>query len=867
MPVTDASQPTVYAPTPADIDALTRMTVGEAQGEPDAGQAAVVHVALNRLAAGTYGKSLAAVIAAPGQFESADTPASAYYTTSPQTPAYKKAASIVQGVLAGQIPDPTNGATNFFAPVAQQAMGRAAPQWANGQPTAVIGGHQFYAPQGPSNGSALLAPKPPQITGPDGSLGETGLPTLAYADGPSPATPQGSPQPMASSAPAQSDLDYLNSLAPKAAPAAQALGVAFTPPLGAATPAAAAGAATLASPTAAASLGSDEAYVDALAAKIAAATSSEEPVVASTAPSATAAPPVIPGPLSNAPDDGYIAGMLKGGATAAVKGAADVPGVFGNLGNLATYLGDRGTEAVNKLMGGSASLEQVQAQNADARAKFSAAQQSTPLGRAAAAMDPMRYMPSGQTISNALFNHMGSGEYVPQTTEGKAAMGGVEAAVGGAGLSGANALMGGVKALAAPAGTNALMGAAGTEISERTHDPLLGLAATAAIPAALPLVGRGLGAMAGSTSPETAALADLARNKFGIDVNATQMSENPGVRLAGSALDNLPFSGAAGDMAAQRTAFNRAASNTIGEDAPKLTPDVMLAAKTRIGAAFDNVANNTTVKADPQFQNDLQSTLLGAHQEISADEFKPLNVIFDNIMSKVDGNGDIAGPTYQAITRTGTPLDRAVESTNPNVSHWAGQIKTALQGALQRSAAPEYQDQLAQAKAQWANLMALKPLAAKSTTGDISPALLQGSINRGTGDSLAFGGGGDLGDLARIGQRFLKPPPNSGTADRLTAAGTIKQIGGALSGLGGTMFFGNQLGVSPNEMALSAAAIPAGALAARGVGAALRSDWLAKNTINNSLMRGYQPSGASSLLFGAVPPYALQSAPNPALPQ
>lgn len=32
---------------------------------------------------------------------------------------------------------------------------------------------------------------------------------------------------------------------------------------------------------------------------------------------------------------------------------------------------------------------------------------------------------------------------------------------------------------------------------------------------------------------------------------------------------------------------------------------------------------------------------------------------------------------------------------------------------------------------------------------------------------MAVGNGGDLGDLARIGQRFLKEAPNSGTADRM----------------------------------------------------------------------------------------------------
>ncbi len=232
-----------FSPTPADLDAMTRAVVGEAQSEPDDGQAGVAHVILNRLAAGNYGDSPTEIVMAGSntprpQFEPTGNRSSAFYTTSPQTPAYKHAAAIVQGVLSGDIPDPTNGATNFYAPVAQQAMGRAAPSWASGQkPTAVIGGHIFFAPNGPANGSSLLAPKP-NNDGPDGNLGGTGLPALAYADGPPAAAPpaapsQGQPMPQASDANAAFAKEWGidPSVMPKSAPAAPAAapGVSFAP--------------------------------------------------------------------------------------------------------------------------------------------------------------------------------------------------------------------------------------------------------------------------------------------------------------------------------------------------------------------------------------------------------------------------------------------------------------------------------------------------------------------------------------------------------------------------------------------------------------------------------------------------------------
>ena len=83
------------------------------------------------------------------------------------------------------------------------------------------------------------------------------------------------------------------------------------------------------------------------------------------------------------------------------------------------------------------------------------------------------------------------------------------------------------------------------------------------------------------------------------------MAGAPGRGLLRSASDRLPFSGAGSDIANTQAGFNRAVASTIGENATKLTPQVMGAAKTRIGSMFDSVAANTSIKADAQFDNDL----------------------------------------------------------------------------------------------------------------------------------------------------------------------------------------------------------------------------------------------------------------------
>ena len=58
----------------------------------------------------------------------------------------------------------------------------------------------------------------------------------------------------------------------------------------------------------------------------------------------------------------------------------------------------------------------------------------------------------------------------------------------------------------------------------------------------------------------------------------------------------------------------------------------------------------------------------------------------------------------------------------------------------------------------------LEPLAAKSTTGDISPALVTAAAIKKSPDAAYRTS--DLKDLGKIGKEFLKPMPSSGTAQR-----------------------------------------------------------------------------------------------------
>jgi len=159
--------------TPQDRDALARMMVTEAGGEGPGGMAAVAHVALNRLNTGYGGaKSLSDVVNAPGQFEGMSHAGSVH----PQDLA--RAQAVANQVIAGQVPDPTNGATQFLNPELQAQLGRAQPAWATGDGLR-IGRHVFYGGGKGAGSSAAVAAINAQ--GADSLAGGAGADTAAPA--------------------------------------------------------------------------------------------------------------------------------------------------------------------------------------------------------------------------------------------------------------------------------------------------------------------------------------------------------------------------------------------------------------------------------------------------------------------------------------------------------------------------------------------------------------------------------------------------------------------------------------------------------------------------------------------------------------
>ena len=125
---TDRAAPGISM-TPQQRDLIIRTIAAESSGKtPEEGQG-IANVILNRIASGRYGKTPEKVLFAPKQFEPWADPRGSNYPMrhKPGTTKYEKAQDALEAAMGGD--DITGGATLFWGPKAQAALGRPAPKW------------------------------------------------------------------------------------------------------------------------------------------------------------------------------------------------------------------------------------------------------------------------------------------------------------------------------------------------------------------------------------------------------------------------------------------------------------------------------------------------------------------------------------------------------------------------------------------------------------------------------------------------------------------------------------------------------------------------------------------------------------------
>lgn len=277
-----------------------------------------------------------------------------------------------------------------------------------------------------------------------------------------------------------------------------------------------------------------------------------------------------------------------------------------------------------------------------------------------------------------------------------------------------------------------------------------------------------------------------AAQQQGIRLTPAQLSDSRFIKYAQSMLRSVPFTGAQARHAAQLDDFTRAVSRTIGEDADRITPDVFDRAVRNNGARFNALSQRNNLFVDVDLAGRLAEVQRQANTMAGNDTQNAVGNVINRILQQSE-NGVLPGRAYQSLNHEmSAPIGAGGES-----SHYLRQLRDALRDGMDRSIVPADQAEWALARRTHGNLRTIRDLVSKSEEGIIPPPQLLGRVNANNAskEAMARGNSGQLGELARIGQR-IKEPPSSGTAER-TLVSTALGGGAALDPvIGGGTFLG-----------------------------------------------------------------------------
>lgn len=317
-------------------------------------------------------------------------------------------------------------------------------------------------------------------------------------------------------------------------------------------------------------------------------------------------------------------------------------------------------------------------------------------------------------------------------------------------------------------------GAAGALSAER-GDRLEGAEMGAMIGAPLGGAGSALSAtLRGNISDTTASLAKKAKDKFGIDLDLSQVTQSRVGKRMQDMSQNIPMSGSEGRRASQLSQYNKAVSQTFGQDISEFTQDAWEKAFKDAGKPFNDVLSGKVIDIKNNDLDDLFQILDEASGSIDTTR---VPIIEKNIQNIIDTakNGEITGEQLNQIRSS---LSASSRTADPFVRPFISKILNKVVD-ISADGVPEAKETLNKARADYKNLnVALD--AWDSTTNAINPVRLETSVKtlKGFGKrGYATGKAGDLGELAQIGKTFMGVPGGSSTVPNMLLAGGA---GGAL---------------------------------------------------------------------------------------
>lgn len=342
-------------------------------------------------------------------------------------------------------------------------------------------------------------------------------------------------------------------------------------------------------------------------------------------------------------------------------------------------------------------------------------------------------------------------------------------------------------------GANLLTRAAGGAITGgataglvNPEDAGLGAMIGGAMPGAAMAAGK-VGQAIGRQLKPSAEVAPLARRamEMGAPLGVADVAEGKFTKAVRSVLNDAPMTGGIG--AAQNEAkqkwFNRAVGEVFDAADDKLTPEVLDAAKKKMGAEFDRIWGSNNLVVDDKLMASLGKTRANAMMLPKGERARIVSMLDDlegQIAQAPDGSivipGDVAN-RYQSTIR------KTAESAQSFLKDELTRLRGDMLSAFNRSVSPEDAAALALNQKKYKAFKTVEPLLAKGEAGvagreagDVPAALLPNAVMSSYKSNVA---GSPLAELSRIGSKFLvdRTPQTGGSARAMIQNSAI---GGAL---------------------------------------------------------------------------------------
>jgi hypothetical protein len=344
--------------------------------------------------------------------------------------------------------------------------------------------------------------------------------------------------------------------------------------------------------------------------------------------------------------------------------------------------------------------------------------------------------------------------------------------------------------------------------------------------------------VSGVVAPFTARIAqplrDMAQSanaKFGLNIRPTQIAQDAEIK----ALDARVIPQHLHDE--QVLKFNEELAKQVGMGGRDLTNKEVQAQMRKVGDDLTNIAANTSMATTKNLYQDLGAI----RQDVYATtlEDSPLRTKVDGIIKRIfneiqptrSGSKwqfELPGTKFRALTKYQGLIDKELgASADPAMRTVGHDLKTALFDMFE-VADPAKAGAYNKARGDYRKLMAVAPLAEKSTSGVLDPTKVLSQVNR-------KGLTGDIRELAEAGQHLpkststgtAKPAPKITPAE---AAQRALQYGPVPLGA----YAAHWLGLPPEATAIGAALLGGG----QALGAGLRNVLMANPAVGRNVLAG-----------------------------